>query len=167
MVKPTNPFTARFQVLFRKAGVHEKDVECFPMWLEKYGQFLEHAGYSELIVERDVVISFLRSLLQSGVPAWQRLQAARAIRWFESRILKSPTSKLDGIESRLAEAVKAEAARSGSGGRPEDFSARAAMMPGRINENDPLLIQSIRKELRTRHYAIRTESVYVGWAERM
>ena len=106
MVMPTNPFTARFQVLFRKAGVHEKDVECFPMWLEKYGQFLEHAGYSELIVERDVVISFLRSLLQSGVPAWQRLQAARAIRWFESRILKSPTSKLDGIESRLAESMK-------------------------------------------------------------
>ena len=137
------------------------------MWLEKYGQFLEHAGYSELIVERDVVISFLRSLLQSDVPAWQRLQAARAIRCFESRILKSPTSMLDGIESRLAEAVKAEAARSGSGGRPADFSARAAMMPGRINENDPLLIQSIRKELRTRHYAIRTESAYVGWAERM
>ena len=106
MVKPMNPITTRFQVLFRKAGVHEKDVEWFPMWLEKYGQFLEHAGYSELIVERDVVISFLRSLLQSGVPAWQRLQAARAIRCFESRILKTPTSMLDGIESRLAESMK-------------------------------------------------------------
>ena len=41
------------------------------------------------------------------------------------------------------------------------------MMPGGINANDPLLIQSNRKELRTRHYAIRTESAYVGWAERM
>ena len=37
---------------------------------------------------------------------------------------------------------------------------------GGLNENDPLLIQSIRKELRTRHYAIRTEWAYVGWAER-
>jgi hypothetical protein len=62
--------------------------------------------------------------------------------------------------------VKAEAATSESGGRPEDFSAPAAMMPGRIHENDPLLIQTLRKELRTRHYAIRTESAYVGWAER-
>ena len=166
MVKPMNPVTARFQVLFRKAGVQEKDVEWYPMWLERYGRFLEHAGYSELIVERDVVITFLRSLLESGVPAWQRYQAARAIACFESKILKSQTSKLEGIESRLAEAVKAEAATSESGVRPEDFSTRAAMMPGQINANDPLLIQSIRKELRIRHYAIRTESAYVGWAVR-
>jgi integron integrase len=40
------------------------------------------------------------------------------------------------------------------------------MMPGQINANDPPLIRSIRNELRTRHYAIRTESAYVGWAER-
>ena len=89
MVKPTNPVTARFQVLFREAGVLETDVEWFPMWLEKYSQSLEQAGYSELIVERDVVITFLRSLLKSGVPAWQRLQAARAIGCFESRIRHS------------------------------------------------------------------------------
>jgi hypothetical protein len=79
-----NQVMARFQVLFRNAGVNERDVEWYPMWLEKYGRFLEDAGYSELIVERDVVITFLRSLLQSGVPAWQRLQAARAIGCFES-----------------------------------------------------------------------------------
>ena len=70
---------------------------------------------------------------------------------------------LGAIELRLAEIAKSE---STDKQRPEDADTRSAMMPVRINESDPLLVQSIRKELRTRHYSLRTESAYIGWAVR-
>ena len=161
MTKAMNVVSARFQKLFRQASVSEQDAEWFPMWLERYAQFLEKHGHTNLLVDRDWVIRFLQSLRDSDVPAWQRLQAVRAIACYQRQILKVSEPDLGDIETTLA-----GIANSAGVPRPDDFAARSAQMPGRINENDPLLIQSIRKELRPRHYALRTESAYIGWAQR-
>ena len=102
MTKAMNVVSARFQKLFRQASVSEQDAEWFPMWLERYAQFLEKHGHTNLLVDRDWVIRFLQSLRDSDVPAWQRLQAVRAIACYQRQILKVSEPDLGDIETTLA-----------------------------------------------------------------
>jgi integron integrase len=160
MVKPMNSVSARFQQIYRRANVTEPDSEWFPMWLERYAQFLDKREQPELVVEREFVLEFLRSLRDQDVPAWQRCQAVRAIISYRSTVLKTQHPVLEDLETALSRRAESE------GRRPEDFGTRSAAMPGRINDDDPAVIQEMRKELRLRHYSLRTESAYIGWAER-
>jgi integron integrase len=155
-----NDGSARFQKIFRRANVSGSDAEWFPMWLERYAQFLEKREQAELIVDRELVLDFLRSLLAQDVPAWQRCQAVQSIICYRSEVLKNQYPVLEDLEATLSRRADSE------GRRPDDFGARSAQMPGRINENDPELIRRMRAELRTRHYSLRTESAYIGWVER-
>ena len=149
--------TARFPTILRRANVSGPDAVWFPMWLERYAQFLEKQQLTDLSVTRELVLAFLRSLLAQDVPAWQRRQAVQSIICYRSEVLKSQHPDLEVTLSRLVDS---------EGRRPDEFGARSAQMPGRINENDPELIRRMRTELRTRHYSLRTETAYIGWAER-
>ena len=160
MVKPINSGTARFQTIFRHANVSGPDAVWFPMWLERYAQFLEKQQLADLSVTRELVLAFLRSLLAQDVPAWQRCQAVQSIICYRSEVLKSQHPVLEDLEATLSRLADSE------GRRPDEFGARSAQMPGRINENDPELIRQMRTEIRTRHYSLRTETAYIGWAQR-
>ncbi len=160
MVKPMNAGSARFQKIFRRVNVSSPDAEWFPMWLERYAQFLERRDQFELVVDRSLVLEFLRSLRDQDVPAWQRCQAVQAIICFRSEVLKTEHPVLSDLETTLSRLADSE------GRRPDEFGARAAQMPGRIRDDDPELIRRMRTELRTRHYSLRTESAYIGWVER-
>ena len=160
MVKRINTDTARFQTIFRRANVSGPDAVWFPMWLERYAQFLEKQQLTDLSVTRELVLAFLRSLLAQDVPAWQRCQAVQSIICYRSEVLKSQHPVLEDLEATLSQLADSE------GRRPDEFGARSAQMPGRINENDPELIRRMRTELRTRHYSLRTETAYIGWAQR-
>ncbi len=160
MIKPMNKGTARFQMMFRRANVSGPDAVWFPMWLERYAQFLEKQQLTDLSITRELVLAFLRSLLAEDVPAWQRRQAVQSIICYRSEVLKSQHPVLEDLEATLSRLADSE------GRRPDEFGARSAQMPGRIKENDPALIRRMRTELRTRHYSLRTETAYIGWAER-
>ena len=128
--------------------------------MERYAQFLESREQAELIVDRELVLQFLRSLRDQDVPAWQRCQAVKSIICYRSEVLKAQHPVLEDLQATLSRLADSE------GRRPDEFGARSALMPGRINDNDPELIRRMRTELRTRHYSLRTESAYIGWAER-
>ena len=130
MVKPMNTGTARFQTIFRHANVSGPDAVWFPMWLERYAQFLEKQQLTDLSVTRELVLAFLRSLLAEDVPAWQRRQAVQSIICYRSEVLKSQHPVLEDLEATLSRLADSE------GRRPDEFGARSAQMPGRINEND-------------------------------
>lgn len=130
------------------------------MWLERYAQFLEKQQLTDLSVTREPVLAFLRSLLAQDVPAWQRCQAVQSIICYRSEVLKSHHPFLEDLEATLSRLADSK------GRRPDEFGTRSAQIPGRINEHDPELIRRMRTELRTRHYSLRTESAYIGWAER-
>ena len=150
-----------FQRMFRRAAVEGAVGEWFPMWFERYANRLTKSGHSEILVTRDLVIEFLQSLRDTGIPAWQRLQAVRAIICFQREIQKKSEPDLSDVELKLTEIANAAGFQ-----RPEAPAARSALMPGRIDVSDPPLIQTMRRELRTRHYSLRTESAYIGWVKR-
>ena len=54
------------------------DKEWFPRWMQRFAESLGSPG-GDLTVTEPQVIAFLRSLRDSKTPAWQRLQAVRAV----------------------------------------------------------------------------------------
>ena len=81
------------------------DKEWFPRWIRRYAS---HCGATagSLAVGESEVIAFLRSLREHGTPAWQRLQALRAVEAYRAHVLKANAPDLQHIRltlSRLAE----------------------------------------------------------------
>jgi len=128
-----------------------------------YARFHGEADVPAVTIDRDRVIAYLRHIKGRGREAWQRLQAVRAIRFYQRTVLALDDPSLEDIERRLVQAAKAEAAESGSD-RLSDEDRQQII--GRIDEREPSVVQQMRRELRLRHYARRTERSYVGWVTR-
>ena len=60
--------------VLHEAKLGKNDQEWFPRWIRRYASSVEVVG-GRLPISQEEVIQFLRSLLQSRTPAWQRLQA--------------------------------------------------------------------------------------------
>ncbi|MEM9368533.1 MAG: integron integrase [Planctomycetota bacterium] len=121
------------------------------IWFDRFMAFLRQTQRSRS-ADRDTVVAFSQSLLRHGKPAWQRLQAVRAIR---NEALKrgERTPQLDEIILKLRELAQDEQ-NTGDGD------------PGQLNPNEPSLIQELRKQLRIQHLALSTEKAYVQWVRR-
>lgn len=151
---------ARFCAILPGTSLPMADKEWFPRWIRRYAS---SCGESEgrLPVSEHDVITFLRSLRDHGTPAWQRLQAVRAIEAYRALVLGSHVSDLQRIRltlSRLAEQEKVSGATSESPGVRDERH-----LVGRIEPSEPPVIQQVRRELRLRHKALPTERAYVGW----
>jgi hypothetical protein len=117
-----------------------------------------------LSVSPDEVIRFLRSLLKNQVPAWQRLQAVRAIEAYRDLVLQSKLPPLEEIRQTLSRLADQERAAGQGASQPGVQDERHLI--GRIDTNEPELIQRMRREMRVRHKALETERAYVGWVQR-
>ncbi len=62
------------------------DRKWFPFWLRKYAALCVQETGQPPAVEREVVIAFLHRRRLNGRPAWQRLQAVRAVAFYRSRV---------------------------------------------------------------------------------
>ena len=110
------------------------------------------------------MIRFLQSLLKSNTPAWQRLQAVRAIEAYRSLELRTEVPSLAPIRQKLSQLAAQEKAAGRVRAVPGVEDERHLV--GRIDPNEPPIVQQMRKELRVRHMALDTERTYVGWAVR-
>jgi hypothetical protein len=96
--------------------------------------FLHQPETASLTLSQDSVKQFCRTLLARQVPAWQRLQAVRAIELYRSQVLG--TSDPDLLEIRQMLGRKAE------GDRVAVMTSQdEAELVGVINTTDPLWIQ--------------------------
>ena len=93
------------------------------------------------------------------VPAWQRLQAVRAIEFYRNQVLE--TAEPDLLEIRQILGRLADGERNSV-----NSTADEAELIGVVHQNEPLWIQKMRAELRLRHYALSTETAYIGWVLR-
>ena len=66
--------------------VGKNDRKWFPKWIRRYASGLRKGKSETLPVEEAEVIRYLQSLRDHGVPAWQRLQAARAVEAYRKHI---------------------------------------------------------------------------------
>ena len=76
----------KFCWLLSEAKVSKRDREWFPRWLLRYAETVALVD-GKLSVTEAEVIQFSRSLRDSGTPAWQRLQAVRAVEAYRNLVL--------------------------------------------------------------------------------
>jgi hypothetical protein len=145
-----------FRERMHHATLGENDRIWFPRWVARYaeGKALTNGL---LPVTQTLVIEFSRSLLNSGTPAWQRLQGVRAIEAYRDLVLQSPEPCLKEMKSILGRLAANERDSGGPGVQDEQ------QIIGIIDPSEPALIQQMRKELRLRRKALETERAYIGW----
>ena len=151
----------RFQVVLKLASLEESDKVWFGRWLRRYAVFLRQPEHASLLISQNSVKQFCRTLLAREVPTWQRLQAVRAIEFYRNEVLHSADPDLLEIRQILA--------RTADGERHSIHTVspdQEAQLIGVVNVNEPLWIQKMRAELRLMHYALSTETAYIGWVER-
>lgn len=144
-------------------GVGENDRVWFPKWVRRYALSQRGGGGSNLPVNRGEVISFSKSLLKNGAPAWQRWQAVRAVECYRDLVLERSEPDLSDVVLTLARLGRQE--------RNVDLDTpptdeELAKLRGNINRGEPVLIQRMRCEMRVMHYAMATERAYVRWVKR-
>ena len=86
----------RFLVVLKLARIHEDDGVWFGRWLRRYAVFLRQPDSVPLLVSQASVKQFCRTLLAREVPAWQRLQAVRAIEFYRNQMLETAGTSLVG-----------------------------------------------------------------------
>jgi len=153
----------KFSWLLNEARLGKNDRRWFPRWLRRYAATVPMVG-GELPVTGADVIKFSQSLRDNGTPAWQRLQAVRAVEAYRNLVLKTEEPSLADMRQTLGRLADQERALGTGGGRPGVQDERHLI--GRIDPREPAIVQQMRKELRLRHKAMRTERSYVGWVRR-
>ncbi len=79
---------AAFRDCIHQASLGENDRKWFPKWLARDAQGKTLAN-GQLLVTQTLVIDSSKSLLNSGVPAWQRLQGGRVVEAYRELVLQS------------------------------------------------------------------------------
>ena len=136
----------KFCWFLSEAKVSKRDKEWFPRWLRRYMQTAASVDGNLSVTEAEVV-QFSRSLRDNGTPAWQRLQAVRAVEAYRNLVLKSEQPCLRKMKQKLGRIAAQEDPSSRSGIRDE------RQLIGRIDTAEPAHLQQMRKELRLRHKA--------------
>jgi integrase len=139
----------------------ENDRKWFPQWWARYAAWSKIPPQQELPVDRDSTVGFLQFIKAQGKPAWQRLQAARALEFYAIQVRRIDTLWMADITGRLSQAAQAERSRPASGA-----TSTVSEFPLPIDPAEPAVIQEMRREVRLRHYSRRTEKAYAGWALR-
>lgn len=150
----------RFNARIRTARLSEADRQWFPRWIRRYAEEFR-VTRGDLPVTEPQVIKFLRTLRDNGTPAWQRLQATRAIEAYQRIVRRSESPSLQAIRLKLSRLADQEKAGHGEPGVTDE-----RQLVGIIDPREPPLIQQARREMRLRHRALSTERSYVGWIER-
>ena len=108
---------ANFCRLLHGAKLGKNDKEWFPRWIRRYASGLK-ISEGNLPVSEEEVIRFSRSLLENKTPAWQRLQAVRAVEAYRDLVLQTGVPSLETVRQKLSRMADQERARGPGSGRP-------------------------------------------------
>ena len=152
-----------FTKLLPKCDVSPASQKWFPVWVGRYARFQKQSRTVKLAVDRELVITFLRSLRDAGDPAWQRLQAVHALECYRDVVLCTGSPSLGDVAQKLTEIAERER----GGTKPSEIAAAdLSEAVGLIDPNEPPVIQRLRRECRLLQYSLRTEKAYAGWVVR-
>ena len=82
----------RFRQSLALMNLNQNEINWYPKWVDGYAGFhgcreiFEH-GSGDLPLNQEAVIAYLRSLRDSGIAAWRRHQAARALEIYQATVL--------------------------------------------------------------------------------
>lgn len=153
----------KFCRLLHDSRYGKNDRKWFPRWIRRYAPEAT-VVHGNLAVDEEIVVAFSRSLRDSGTPAWQRLQAVRAVEAYRDLVLCAKKPCLASMKTTLSRAAERER-DSGTGSGAPGVRDELHLI-GRIDPDEPAVVQELRRELRVRRKALKTERSYVGWVVR-
>ena len=156
----------RFRQLVQQGKYSTNDKKWFPKWIQRYAATAA-TRQGKLLVSEFSVAQFSRSLRDKGIPAWQRLQAVRALEAYRTLVLETDEPSFVVMRQtlqRIADKEKVLGKGRGDSDRPGIADERHLV--GQLDPNEPPVVREMRGELRVRHYALETERAYVGWIQR-
>ena len=160
----------RFRQALALMNLSENELTWYPKWVDGYAGFhsvreiWEH-GEGDLPLNQELVIAYLRSLRDSGIAAWRRHQAARALEIYQATVLRNSIVDFRPIRSKLQEIARTEK-RAGGVTSTEATLVDGEGNAGSIDQHEPEPIQRMRARMRVLHHPISTEQAYVGWVAR-
>jgi integron integrase len=148
----------------RRARLAKGDQTWFPRWVAAYAGFHRSQKDARIPVSRELAVAFLKSLKEKGRAAWQRQQCVRSLQFYCRQVVDEAViaDDLDELRLKLQTLMEREARDV----RAQQDAADESELTGVIDPNEPVSIQKLRRSLRVRHYARRTEQAYVGWTSR-
>ena len=164
-----------FQLEISQYPIKDSEKQWFPKWLQRYVSYLKNEGHQievqgmgDIPVSESLVLEFLKSIRDSGSPAWQRLQALNAIDCYRNHFCKKSTTDLSRFRVKLFELAERERQHlpKSSGATPDSPRIDERNVIGAINKDELSVLQEFRKKLRLADKAWSTEKAYVGWVER-
>ncbi len=147
-----------FRQKIARSSVVKNDRKWLPIWIEKYAKFHHFNDAQPLKVSAELAVAFLQDMKSRSAPAWQRLQAVRAVQNYAWLMLELQCPDLNAVSAKLSNMAANE--------KHGVLAKAPADTEHGIDENDPEIIQLMRRRLRLQHYARRTEKAYVGWVSR-
>ena len=138
----------------KTAEIRKADRTWFPRWIFRYASSLQRSRSDLLEVSEKSVIRFLRSLRDNGTPAWQRLQAARAVESYRNLVLKTDAPSL----FEICQTLQRVATRERLSGASATVRGERGMV-GELDPKEPKVIREMRAELRLMHSMLWNESI--------
>lgn len=154
----------RFRQCLSMMSLGPRERQWYPQWIHGYQQYLIKSMNaiegSMLPIKTTLVIGFLRTLRDSGIPAWRRLQAARAIECYQAAVLQSSEVAFREIRETLEVIVRREAGgdHGGTSGKAVPGEGNA----GRIDPRESEPVRRMREKMRLLHHPKSTEDAYVA-----
>ncbi|QEG42743.1 phage integrase N-terminal SAM-like domain-containing protein [Roseimaritima ulvae] len=158
---------SRFKRRLQRSGIRKADVEWFPRWLDGYCRHHRLDPDRQLEISQDRVVSFLQSLRDNRFPAWQRLQAARAIEAYQLQVLGKQVLDFAFIRGKLEEIARWEQLELGTQPEGQSTLVLGEGNPGRIDPAEPDAVRRFRERMRVIRHPKSTEDTYVGWIKRL
>lgn len=128
------------------------------IWFEKLARFHRIADPDHWRFDEEHVVSFLIDRKKTGVPTWKRIKIIEGLIQYRNKYSKSSAPKLETMRSKLAQLRDLE-------NRKAD-DAPDEIVVGKLDPNEPPIIQKLRKKLRLQGKSYNTEKSYVNWIRR-
>ncbi len=102
----------------------------------------DRGNMGTLSVTREEVLRFLQTLRDNGTPAWQRLQAVRAVELYRNLVLKTQQPVLHEIRQTLGRLAERERTAGNDAARLGIADERELV--GIIDPAEPAILQQMR-----------------------
>lgn len=122
------------------SGKKNSPTDWARFWFSKLARFHRVHDPAKWIFAEQDVIGFLRSKLKTGMPAWKRLMIEKGLILYRNKFLRSPEPRLEHIRAKLQELAVRE--------RTPHDDVGIEETSGKINPNEPKVIQEMRRTLR-------------------
>ncbi|MFC1495288.1 integron integrase [Thermodesulfobacteriota bacterium] len=153
-----NRFWDRFRDAVIKHGVPETYADWYVKWGQKFALSIKGKPLRERTLE-DIKTFLSRIKLQKGFNKFQIEQARKALYILYYKYLKVPVDFSKNEESGIPE-------RKQGYSRDIESDNNDFIFKKDVKKSHRELIDKIRKELRYKHYSLKTEYTYIDWAVR-